>query len=242
MPKRFLKMGVLLLLLIILAGCAQHRVSGGHPAPDFIEFLSLEEFLEAYLIAKEGGNIRHLAETWLVDANPGNTLITSLETLHLPTNIPESFMPRLITITEYYVALRYVLKDVPVSSRGGAWTAILTGPSFEFSFTRMNDGTITFDGLMSQHRHIPGMPIDGRYFFHEPNGFTWISNGEVFFLRTPVERDENGWPTIMPSEIAGIPIESAYDLVRFTETRTVNLLDTEEILELISAIAHPSAQ
>ena len=161
--KRVLMIGIMLFLLVTLAACGQENIvdtyedinsvqeqepeimESGEVAIAVIEFLSLEDFLKTYVAASTGGHIAELADNWLstqsvhrldLEAAIEDVNLIELETLYLPTGIPEDFELRLVTVTDYYVALRYLPEEVVVADRTEFWDAAALHPMFEANFTR----------------------------------------------------------------------------------------------------------
>jgi len=211
------------------------QVSVGDVGIDFIEFLSLEDFLKTYESARTGEYNIAFADTWsstlgdcIEDAIEGVNL-TELETLYVPTGIPEGFGIRLITVTDYYVTFRYLPKEVLVQDRDEFWNAATQYPMFEFGFTRGWGATYPMDGILEQHDAFSEDLIDGKHLCVNSNMFTWASGTELLMLYMPHQSDMRG-------ELGGISLDDPHAMISFTETTTLNLQDTRAVEAMIEEL------
>ena len=177
-----------------------------------------------------------------------STDFTSLETFHLPVGIPEEFQIYRITVSEEDVAIWYLHKDDMVSEET-RWDAIVQQRHFLFGFSRWDmDTDFLMDGILRQNGASEEDLIDGKYLFVAPNLFRWASDRKTFGLYTPLPPRVEGEFTIdedglmefvvdytVESHIWDFVVDTATpaDMVEFAETVTVDLLDTDEVMELI---------
>jgi hypothetical protein len=105
----------------------------------YAEFSSLEDFLNAYLTAKEGECIGEFVDFgfgW----SPELTKMTELETFYLLTIVPENFVIRFIQVNEYFVWVKYLHKDAtPPEWARNARNVHWDNPYYNFTFRRDSD-------------------------------------------------------------------------------------------------------
>lgn len=240
--KKLLMLVILLCLLMTLVACRHEgETMAGEEAIDFLEFSTLEDFLVAHRAVRLDEDIASLTERWggalsasdLEDAVE-STNFASLETLSLPTGIPEEFQVRKITITNYGITFWYLPEHITVS-RDTFWSAISQNPSFQFSISRRQENEME---LILQRDNVNREDlIDGKYLFFYPNMFVWESDGVMLLLYTPTPSHDAGDETRMvTTEIDGISLDDPYAMVRFTETATLNLQDTRAVETMIAEL------
>ena len=217
---------------------------------DILEFPSLEAFLNAYLIVRDGtsGDIDdYVSYYWssiggadLLNVAAGAELGT-LETLHLPNAIPEDFELGRIRIQEGFVILHFFHRDDMVSEYEME-KAYAAQRHFAFHFHRepvyQGEAELFNEDAMRRRGEIEVGFNDRRHIFNEPNLYSWVSDQIIFGLYTPL------WLRIMAGEsdndfeivyeIDGLNLYDPYDMVMFTETRAVNLLDADEVTALFA--------
>ena len=156
-------------------------------------------------------------QSWLTEPDLAevfeNLNFARLETLYLPTNIPEDFRLHRITVNAGFVQFLYMHKEDGYRQR------------FLFSFSRSDyDPSTLLTDLLRQNNASEEDLIESRYLFiAEPDHFTWVSDrGAILRMYTPVVRGdvamENGSPA---------------DMVRFTEIGAANLQDMNEVAALV---------
>ena len=245
---------------------SEQIVCGGEEAMDFIEFATLEDFLVVYQTAREGGDIERvlnnrteshrLSESFqnmdfwreyelLEPHNDVGTLaertdLFSLETLHIPVGIPEEFELRKITVTETYVAFRYLPIGTRISSRGDFWSK--TNLGFEFSFVHWDmDDSVLFDAMLDQFSHIIDGEedlIDGKYFYcPDRKFFDWVAHRTRFSLSLPHYHHFEGGMYIETFLSEDISHYRPRDMVRFTEMVSIDLTDTATVRAMITELA-----
>jgi len=237
--KKFLMLFIV--MAVMLSACVKNEDDENkelfHFVTPFIEFSSLDNFLNACLVAKEGGCIADFM-AYRFDINEvssdywndfprkvvEDTKFTALETFYLPVGIPEGFIIRRIIVGENGMGFIYLPEDVEFTS-DTFWIAELNNPSFKLSVymkSRFNMNDI----LRDENKTIDDL-INGKYLIDEPNLFTWEDNGIIFVFHTPSPSDD------------GIEADSIYDMLKYTEMRVVNLLDIDEVMALLGDSAIP---
>ena len=115
MLRRLLTLLTILFTVLIITGCAQNELestptventprkqeSGRMSVENYLIFDSLEEFLDAYTAEKEG----RVPSDWISE----HVDFVSLDTLHLPVNLPEEYQLARITVDKYSVSIRYTV-------------------------------------------------------------------------------------------------------------------------------------
>jgi len=145
--KRFITIGIMLILTTMLLGCVRYveqtstidphttnenetedcvehaRISFSTPV-DILEFPSLEAFLNAYLIVRDGasGDINDYVSYFWSSSNESDLFdiavgaeLGTLETLHLPSAIPDDFELGRIRIVGGFVKFHFFHRDDMVS-------------------------------------------------------------------------------------------------------------------------------
>jgi len=268
--KRLLILTIVLFLLVTLAGCTQYDVGGnevydtgsyeeeidnhydhGHEeeifdsvAPDQIRFSSVEDFLNAYIIANEGGDITNLVSRWET-ATEGDIAsvtdsinFTSFEEFYLPVDIPDEFELHNIEITEEFVGFAFLHRD-DMGSEEAVQDVMRYFRELHFGFARWDvDDYILFDAMMRQSWE-QDILIDGKYLFRESelgdHTFHWISNRTRFWLHLPANLDPTG-DRSETNELGGISLDDPHAMISFTETTTLNLQDTRAVETMIEEL------
>ena len=221
--KRFLALMLSLFLITALVACNQNEWYDEimvTPAIDFTEFLTLEDFLNAYIAV-----------------GTENTIFASLEILYLPAGIPEEFEIGLITVTEYYVAFRFLPKEVSPQNRNEFWDAMSQYPSFEFSIFWVEDAEYEMGRILQDRNVSRAELIDEKYLFDYPNLFVWEGDGALLSLYTPRREHNERGESIVATEIGGVPLDNPYEMIQFTETVTIDLRDTNAVRAMITELA-----
>jgi len=244
MKKLFTTLIMVLFGIVILAACTNtgsDNSMSNEKEPTFptdeqasrvlpsLTFSSLDDFLNAYLIAKEGNDVGDLLgfnDSELREEDTKSIIekinFTALETFYLPVGIPENFIIRRIIVGENGMGFIYLSEDVEFTS-DTFWITELNNPSFKLS-VYMNSRFNMNDILRDENKTIDDL-INGKYLIDEPNLFTWEENGIIFVFHTPSPSDD------------GIEADSIYDMIRFTEMETVSLSDINRVSELIEESA-----
>jgi len=218
-------------------------------APNILEFSSLEAFLNTYLITRDekSGDITDYVLYYstpttgfdLYDVIAGLD-IESLETLYLPVEIPEDFALGKIRIVEGFVLIYFFHKDDMVSEYT-KMDAIFMQQHFAFHFHRNPVTRDESELIDSAIKRQSAMEVDYngiRFLFHEPNLFTWYSNQLAFGLYTPLHLPGFVRELQMMDGSGEVSLRNPFEMVRFTETKAVNLLDTNAIMTLIEEVTH----
>ena len=220
----------------------------GDEVVDILEFPSLEAFLTAYLIVsgESAGDISDLVSRYWSSTSNNTDLIKvaegadfeSLETLFLPVGIPYDFEIGRIRVSELGVVFHFFQRDDMISEYA-MQEAYWQQRYFNFFIERWDESESTLFNDMMQAQGVTEKDlIDGKYLFRPPNSFSWVSEGGRFGLRLPLQQSSINHETIMTTEIDGLPLNNPYEMVKFTETRAVNLLDTNEVMTLIMEITN----
>jgi hypothetical protein len=217
--KKLISILITLTLIISLFSTTAIEAKGSEMVP-FIEFASLEDFLNAYLIYKDGGCIEIFIDRGaLIDEID----LTELEIFHLPLSIPEGFAVRRIRVTENSVSFHFLPENVEVTRI--AW---LDNPHIELSMS----WRFTMEAVMRQRRQTIDDLIDGKYtFYHIANSFIsfdWEYDGMLLGLAINLNQQHTEEFKALFGD--GDPI----DFVKFAETATVDLTDDEDIRVLLS--------
>jgi len=260
--KRLLITTIVLFLLVTLAGCAQYDAD--YPkekdyglcdheheeeifdsvAPDQIRFSSVEDFLNAYIIASEGGDIANVVSRWETATDRGLASVadsinfTSFEAFHLPVGIPEDFELHHIEINKEFVNFIFLHHD-DMGSEEAFWDALWNFRELRFGFFRWDEDDATlFDGLMAVSSELDTL-IDGKYLFREresgAHSFNWVSDRTSFSLHLPANLDPTN-DRSATNELGGISLDDPHAMVSFTETTTLNLQDTRAVETMIEEL------
>jgi len=208
---------------------------------DQLVFPSIESFLSALRIIRSGGDITHLLASWSSFQGVENldTSLTSviervnfsaLERVYFPTNIPEEFEIYRITISTGNVCFWYLHREDLVSEK-----AILDARSqqrcFRFIFTFSQwDSESPMEYIIRRGSSV----IDGEHFsINGPHSISWASDEDLLFMYTP-HPAHNYERMGIDGRIArsanyGNLTDIAAELVKFTETEVINLLDESDI-------------
>ncbi|MDR2558872.1 MAG: dockerin type I repeat-containing protein [Oscillospiraceae bacterium] len=214
---------IIILMTIILAFSVFTINSKGSEINPYLEFSTLEDFLNAYLIAKEGGCIEELIERgwWPWGENPAESVnFSEFKILYLPTGIPEGFIIDNILIGGWNINFEYIPESVEVTTN-------ISNNSFNTGFT------IYRDYSLDKHKAAFSSRIinlnNGNYALWYSNyvSFYWESDGQILSLGINLRQQD----TEEFKELFGDG--DVLDLVRFAETRTVDLTDEEEVRNLI---------
>ena len=216
------------------------------PVEDSIRFSSVEDFLNAYMIASAGGNINHLAsewhETFAADGAPFSTSaaavnFTSLETFYLPVGIPEEFELFTIEVNEELVSFIFLHSDDMVSE-DAIWDAIRNLREFRFTFYRWDvEDSVLIDAMLEQNFITEEDLIDGKYLLHEQGrSFSWVFDRTRFHLRTPWLHHNARAEVSIASENGDMPLADPLEAVKFTEMVTLNLQDTRAVEAMIAEL------
>jgi len=253
--KRFLLLGIALILLpVVLAGCGRYNTNTSHEyereirvsrISDQLQFSSLEEFLACYIIASEsraGGDITEFVSDWratFTDSDLAKVVegagFLSLETLYLLPGIPEEFQIYRMTINGGFVNFWY-LHENDLASEDTISEAFTYRRYFLFNFSRRDleipiDGN-PMEGILRQENAAEDDLIDGRLFV-QPNLFLWATHEAIFTLFTPLPSHNSREGIAMSSHLGRFARNDADYVVALTEMNTLNLSNTNELMDLI---------
>jgi len=199
------------------------------PVPELM-FYSIEEFLYAYAEVSDGRASDDLTR------RARNTDLSSLDTIHLLTNLPEAFQLALIDVHETRVTIVYVVdidEDAGIGSRN-----IFMRPHFQLQVYRWTYEDLEswrinspLDGIMQQTGLTEEDLIDGKYLFYErTNDLHWAQGSNLFMLRMPSVSHGNSDISGFTAEDLGLAPEiNVNDVIEFSETVAVNLYDENNI-------------
>ena len=219
------------------------------PVEDSIRFSSVEDFLNAYMIAGAGGNINHLAsewhETFAADGAPFSTSaaavnFTSLETFYLPVGIPEEFELFTIEVNEEFINLIFLHQDDMISE-DAIWSALRSNYRvFRFSIPRgQNHGDPHEDpmeGMLQLHDLTEEVLIDEKYLVLGPDTVVWVENNRLLALYIPESHRNASGDVSMERGDGEMSYEEQLEAVSFAETTTINLQDTRAVEAMIAEL------
>jgi len=264
--KQFTIKGILLILSIMLAGCARYAEPTLTSNPNTIdsnrteeqmredalsvsspvailEFPSLEAFLNAYLIVRDGasGDINDfVSNSWgqsgesdLLNLAAGADM-ASLKTLFLPVGIPDDYVLGRIRVNYLVLSLHFFHFD-DMASEYAMQEAYEEERHFDFTIWRWDvEESIILGDLLEENNVTEDDLINGIFLFREPNSFAWVSDGVRFGLRLPLRLLDAMNESISATDIDGVSQSDPEELVMFTELRAVNLLDADAITALLN--------
>jgi len=257
MLKRFFKMFAILIAVITIAAHTGQELVLCHSFINYLTFYSLEDFLDAYVAAREGRvspdsriaeQIEHvdfasreaiylLAEAERIMAHVD---FASLETIYMLTNIPETYRLVQITAGRELVSIVY-MPIVGENTHEARSDAMLNQQYFVLEFFRL-----TYEDLESAGYNSPldgvmrqvGVDlteedlIDGKYLFCErTRNLYWAHGSNLLMLITPmvVAHGNNESSGLTTADLGFATEISINDMIRFTETVAVDLHDENNI-------------
>jgi len=252
--KMFIAITIIVMLLLTLTGCEQQRsvtdmygvISEDNfvneyiseeeshtiiATPEFLEFSSLDEFLEVHRSARSS----EVAEDISVVAERLD--IASVERLYLPTGILEEYELFCVMIDLVNVGLLFLPSEHLVSD-GQRSDAVSKRQHFIFTFSR-ESFEYPMSGIMEQFGATETDLLDGRYLFVEPNSYLWGYDGRILCLQLPMPPDIDmeyllsapidefeSWLQALPDDIAlSLGLDDRNDLTRFM---TVDIFDIQD--------------
>ena len=212
------KLLVLLITIIFVFTSSVIKVEGS-AVPYHFEFSSLDDFLNAYLTAKEGGCIREFIERgwWTPGEDPAKSVeFTDFKTLYLPTDTPKGFVIDYIWIGEWSIYFKYIPKNDEIKSN----TSIGFTIHREYSLDRHK---VAFPNRLIYLN-------DDKYSLLDTSSvsFYWESDGILLSLGIDLRQQDTEEFKALFGDCD--PLE----FVKFAETRTVDLTDTAAVLDLIN--------
>ena len=182
----------------------------------FVEFTSLDEFLGAFTVACEG-NIS-------VNSDFGGYMqewvdLTTPDSIHLLTNLPESYQITSISVCNDYIAVMYSRLTLVI-----------------FSLTYEDLEELGYNSLMDEVLDTSELTeddfIDGKYIFSDNyKALIWEEDGRLLMLMFPRYIFDRDNPFVSPrpgysAANLGLPEDfTVHDLIKFTEFVTINLRD-----------------
>jgi len=136
------KVLVILIMFSLVFSLSAVESAGVEAAISFVEFSSLEDFLKAYLTAKEGKEINEFIDFEVLVSSEDKNIVEcirfiELETIYLLTEIPENFFVHFVQVNENYVWIIYLPKDFRASEGAKyARNMYLGNPYYSLTFTR----------------------------------------------------------------------------------------------------------
>jgi hypothetical protein len=204
------------------------KSAGDDEAFPFIQFSSLEDYLNAYLTVKEGGCIEEFIEDGYLFERIN---LTELEKLHLSIGIPENFVIRRIFINEHGMTFWFLPEDAegPTNALWQRWNDY---PYIQLDISYNPHFENTIEAILRNNGQTINDLIDGKYMVRSTQNlflsFTWVSDEMILNLRIPLRLQNT-------EEFKALFGDGdVLDFVRFAETRTVDLTDTEAVLDLIN--------
>jgi len=223
--KKFLSAFITFILVFTLS---TFESAGDDPIVPFIQFSSLDDFLNAYLIAKEGGDIEDFVEREFSFNNIG---FVELEILHLPIVIPENFVIRRIIVNEYSISVWFLPEGVE-GATNAFWQSWNQYPHFWLSVSYHPYFEHTMEAVLRNNGQTIDDLIDGIYSFRSVWNsyvmFNWVSDGKSLSLYVNLQQQNT-------EEFEALFGDGeVLELVRFAETAVVDLTDEEDIKVLLS--------
>jgi len=217
---------ILIILIVISFFSATEIKATGSAVIPWAEFSSLEDFLKAYLTTQENGDIPNYIEGgWDLQYID----LTELDTIHLPVSLPKDFIIRDVTVNEEYISLIYFPKDVEVTA-DTFWEALTGNPSVSLIIWLNLENRIN-DVLQRRGQTVDDL-IDGKYLAQHDTRNSYITfnwqHGKMYIgleIYLHQQHTEEFKALFGDGDVL--------DLVRFAETRTVDLTDEEEVRNLI---------
>jgi len=208
----------ILLTFLLVFTLSPVESAGDSVVDPYVIFSSLEDYLNAYLTAKEGGSIE---EFLLGGYRIEKINLTDFETLHLPTKILENFVIRRIEVDEFGIIF-WFLPEYVENLNVNFWSDY---PHFRLSI-RESRSENQIENFLQQ-----SVLIDGKYLYEGTLNFSawfiWFSDDLRFYLYINLrQQDTEEFKTLIGSE-------HPRTFVRFAETRTVDLMDEDEVRNLI---------
>jgi hypothetical protein len=205
------------------------EAAGEEPAISWVEFTSLENFLNAYLTAKEGGDISEFVDFGFLLSREKNIIeginFTELETIYLLTGIPENFFLHKIHVNEYYTRIIYVCDSIEITEQRNSYWGY---PYFNLSFSRKKNES-------PLERSTGDILIDG-IIYNRLGTFKWEVDGKQLSLDIPREESDE----VNRTSSIGLINEEIRKRIVFTETKTVDLTDTAAVRALLDELTATS--
>jgi len=237
MNKRF-AIGIVSILILALAGCASgNPESRGTPVPspmvsrvpEMLVFDSLDEFLNRHDNARKS-----LSENMGIELDVG---FVSLDTLYLPSGIPETYRLARIEVYKTFIRIEYWPEDQlstdHLSIRGDGFDT-----QIHFQVMRW-DLDSPLDGIIEQNsRRSPVEMINDSYFFAEgSNTLHWAFGRTAMNLLLP-QYPSPGNTGVLSAEnsVDGrIVYDDVWALAPFTEVMVIDLRDEASVAEARAA-------
>ena len=210
---------------------------------DEITFSSVEDFLNAYIIANAGGDIAHLISEWYepytgatIASSVANVNFTSLEAFYLPVGIPDEFEIHSIAVNEEFVNFTFLHQDDMISE-DAIWDALRSNfRVFRFSAPRGQDVGDPMEDMLHLHGVTEEALIDGEYLFVGPGSVVWALDNRLFYLYIPSSHRHVGGEVLMARGDDEMSFDDQLEAVRFAETVTINLQDTRAVEAMIAEL------
>jgi len=225
MLKRFIKMLVMLFaVLTIIAHTGQDVIFASEI--NHLEFSSIEEFLEAYIATREG----RVSSDLEIARKTAHSNFASLEEIHLITNLPEAFRIDEIWISRELVSIIYV----PIAKENTGDTMynfILQVTRWTYEVLRSRGYNSPLDNLSLYSDLTEEDLIDGKYLLCEhTSSLYWEQGSNLFILRMLRAAHESNDASRLTAADLGLAADfSVSDMIRFTETVSVNMRDENSI-------------
>jgi len=185
---------------------------GGCAIPPTLYFTSMAEFLESQMAFRLG------EVTGTMAATAESVNFAELEKFYLPVGVPEEYKLFRITVNEEVVALWFLPEEHLVSDDAMRW-ADSRQQHFLFNFSRW-DLDFPMAGVLGSLR-TNDVIIDDKYVFNGRNLLMWAESRELMIMYAPMQTAEN---------------ISTEDLIKFTQTYTLDLTDTTAIEALLETL------
>ena len=202
---------------------------------DFLVFASLDEFLYAYVAAREGRVFSDSQPDWITE----HVDLASLETIRLLAKPMGAYRIIEIAVHGEWVNILYanIGEDDTEEAR---LNAIRNDEVFHFSFSRWTyedleswGASSPLDGVMRQDGATERDLIDGKYFLSQSsttNWLFWAEGSNRLMLTMPRTSRANRDTSGIASEEGGLPADpTVYDMLHFTNTVTLDLQNQANI-------------
>jgi len=188
------------------------------PRDEFLEFSTVESFLEAHRLVQEGTADAELLR--LAEINN----FASLETLYVPTNIPEPYRLGQISVHEANVSLTFYIEEHLISEEAMR-SATIRQQGFSFSLFRHESDEPMAGYRAPQgdfiNRSREGDWIHDRYLFTRfGDTLIWAVGRNLATMSFP-RRDAQG--EVIGDLVRYFGLDSVEDLARFAELVAIDL-------------------
>jgi len=233
MLKRFKKMFTMLFALLTIISHTGQEITFACVI-NYLEFYSLEEFLDAYIAAHEG----RISPDLEIARRTEHSNFALLEEIHLIKNLPEKFRLDEISVGRQLVSIAYVAiaedageTRINATENNKYFTLRVTRWTYEDLKHRGYDSPL--DDIMSQFGFAEEDLIEGQYLYYErSNTLHWAQDSNLFTLRMPMvlRNIDDALGLTDASNLRLVVENSVYDMIELANTVSVDLRDDNNIV------------